>query len=227
MTRSIPWPALLVLPFLVLAVPSAGQQRSDGRANVQPAPPHTSEPKAALAPAALVSELRKGGYVLYFRHTATDFSQSDAKSRGPTDCANQRNLTEKGREEARAIGRAFAELGIPVGQVLASPMCRTDETAKLIFGKGEPAPAVRGDPEFPAADPRRYEALRKHLITPVPLGTNLAISSHGNPFYIVAGPPRLQEGEMAVIKSAGSDFEVVARVPPQAWRGILAAMRKE
>jgi hypothetical protein len=225
MRRSIPWAALLALPFLVLALPSAGQQRSDSPFTVPPAP-RTAEPKAALAPAALVSELRKGGYVLYFRHAATDFSQSDAKSRGPTDCANQRNLTEKGRDEARAIGRAFAELGIPVGQVLASPMCRTDETAKLIFGKGEPAPAVRGDPEFPAADARRYEPLRKLLIAAVPAGTNRAISSHGSPFYSVAGPPRLQEGEMAVIKPLGHDFEVVARVPPQAWRGILAAMRK-
>jgi phosphohistidine phosphatase SixA len=222
MRRSIPWPVLLALPILVLAMPSAGQQR-----NLVTVPPRTSEPKTVLAPAALVSELRKGGYVLYFRHAATDFSQSDANSRGPTDCENQRNLTAKGREEARAIGRAFAELGIPVGQVLASPMCRTDETAKLIFGKAEPAPVVRGDPEVPAADPRRYEALRKLLIAPVPLGTNLAISSHGNTFYSVAGPPRLQEGEMAVIKPDGSDFEVVAKVPPQAWRGILAAMRKE
>jgi phosphohistidine phosphatase SixA len=226
MRRAIPWPALLAISFLLVGLPSAGQQGSDGLALAQAAP-RTSEPKAALAPAALVRELRKGGYVLYFRHAATDFSQSDAKSRGPTDCANQRNLTDKGRDEARAIGRAFAELGIPVGQVLASPMCRTDETAKLIFGKAEPAPAVRGDPDFPAADPRRYETLRKLLTALVPAGTNLAISGHGNPFYSVAGPPRLQEGEMAVIKSAGSDFEVVAKVPPRAWRGILAAVRKE
>jgi Histidine phosphatase superfamily (branch 1) len=215
MTRPIPWAALWALPFVLLALPSAGQQRSDSLATAPPAP-RTSKPKAALAPAALVSELRKGGYVLYFRHAATDFSQDDSKSRGPTDCANQRNLTDRGREEARAIGRAFVELGIPVGQVLASPMCRTDETAKLIFGKGEPAPAVRGS-----------ESLRQLLIAPVPAGTNLAISGHGNPFISVAGPPRLQEGEMAVVKSVGNDFEVVARVPPQAWRSILAASRNE
>jgi Histidine phosphatase superfamily (branch 1) len=215
MKRSIAWPALLALPFVLLALPSAGQQPSDSILPVASAP-RTSEAKAALAPAALVSELRKGGYVLYFRHAATDFSQDDSKSRGPTDCANQRNLTDRGREEARAIGRAFVELGIPVGQVLASPMCRTDETAKLIFGRGEPAPAVRAS-----------EPLRQLLIAPVPVGTNVAISGHGNPFFGVAGPPRLQEGEMAVVRSVGNDFEVVARVPPQAWRSILAAVRSE
>jgi hypothetical protein len=215
MRKAIPWHVLLALSILVLALPSAGQQRSDSPLPVASAP-RTSEPKAALAPAALVSALRKGGYVLYFRHAATDFSQDDSKSRGPTDCANQRNLTEKGREDARAIGRAFADLSIQVGRVLASPMCRTDETAKLIFGKGEPARAVRGS-----------EPLRQLLIAPVAAGTNLAISGHGNPFYSVAGPPRLQEGEMAVVKSVGNDLEVVARVPPQAWRGILAALRNE
>jgi hypothetical protein len=60
MTRSIPWPALLALPFVVLALPVADQQRSDSPVPVASAP-RTSEPKAALAPAALVSELRRGG----------------------------------------------------------------------------------------------------------------------------------------------------------------------
>jgi phosphohistidine phosphatase SixA len=226
MRRPSLWPALLALPFLVLAVGSATPQGGGSSASAPPAP-RTAEPKALLGPAALVSELRKGGYVLYWRHAATDFSQDDRMSRSPTDCANQRNLTEKGREEARAIGRAFAELGIPVGQVLASPMCRTDETARLIFGRVEPSSAVRGDAERAPADARRYESLRKLLIAPVPAGTNLAIISHGNPFYYLAGPPRLQEGELAVVKSAGADFEVVARVRPQAWRGILAAVPRE
>jgi hypothetical protein len=60
MTRSIPWPALLALPFVVLALPVADQQRSDSPVPVASAP-RTSEPKAALEPAALVSELRRGG----------------------------------------------------------------------------------------------------------------------------------------------------------------------
>jgi broad specificity phosphatase PhoE len=42
--------------------------------------------------------------VLYIRHTSTDFGQNDAKMTGYEDCANQRNLTDKGRQEARAVG---------------------------------------------------------------------------------------------------------------------------
>src|SRR2546430_2382745 len=98
MKASITFSALVALAFLSILPPVDAQQRNDSLAVVPPAPPRNSEPREKLPPAALVAELRKGGYVLYFRHIATDFSQNDSKSRGPTDCANQRNLSEKGRE---------------------------------------------------------------------------------------------------------------------------------
>jgi len=223
MKASITFCALVALAFLSILPPVDAQQRNDSLAVVPPAPRRSSEPREKLPPAALVAELRKGGYVLYFRHTATDFSQNDSKSRGPTDCANQRNLSAKGREDARAIGRALHELGIPVGKVLASPMCRTVETANLIFGQSEPSTAVRGNGEFPSSDPRRFEQLRTIFALPVPIGINVGIASHGNPFHGVAGPPYLEEGEVAVIKGTRTDFDVVAKVRPGAWPTIVSA----
>src|ERR1700694_2601555 len=223
MKASIIFRTLVALAFLALLPPVEAQQRcDDSLAVVPPAPPRSSEPREALSPAALVAELRKGGYLLYFRHAATDMSQNDSKSLGPTDCANQRNLSPKGREDARAIGRAFYDLGIPVGKVLASPMCRTVENADLIFGHSEPSTAVRGDVEFPSSDPRRFEALRTLFVSPVHSGTNLGIASHGNPFHGVAGPPYPDEGEVAVIKGAGANFDVVARIRPGAWPSIAS-----
>src|SRR5688572_16752586 len=88
----------------------------------------------AQPPADIVERLREGGYVLYMRHASTDFSQDDARMTGYEDCASQRNLTEEGREEARRIGTHVKRLGIPIGEVLASPYCRTMETARLAFG---------------------------------------------------------------------------------------------
>jgi len=225
MKASIILRALIALAFLALLSPVDAQQRSDSLAVVPPAPARSSEPREALSPTALVADLRKGGYVLYFRHAATDLSQNDSKSLGPTDCANQRNLTAKGREDARAIGRAFHDLGIPVSKVLASPMCRTEETARLIFDQSEPSTAVRGNVEFPSSDPRRFDQLKTIFVSPMPLGSNLGIASHGNPFHGVAGPPYLEEGEMAVIKPLGTDFDVVARVRPGAWPSIVSAAR--
>lgn len=167
---------------------------------------------------ALLRQLREGGYVLYLRHTSTDFSQNDADMKSYEDCANQRNLTDKGRDEARAIGQHIKRLGIPIGAVLASPFCRTMETAKLAFGKAQPMTEVRGGPARPD-DPSRYDPLRKLLGTHVPKGENLVISSHGNPFHAVAGPPYLAEGEMAVVRPQGdSRFAVVGKIRVEDWQ---------
>src|SRR3989449_1356049 len=166
---------------------------------------------------ALAGELRQGGYVLYIRHTSTDFGQNDAKMTGYEDCANQRNLTDKGRQEARAVGEHIKRLKIPIGRVLASPYCRTMETARLAFGKAQPMQQARGGPSR-TDDPQRYDGLRKLLASQPSPGTNTVISSHGNPFHAVAGPPYLAEGEIAVVRSQGdSAFAVVGRIRLQDW----------
>ena len=182
---------LRVLAFLVFAVPAWAQ------------------PDASLA-----AKLRDGGYVLYFRHTSTDFSQHDRDMKSYEDCASQRNLTDKGREEARTIGTHVRRLAIPVGEVYASPFCRTMETARLAFGKATATQDVRGG----STDPKRYDPLRRLLGTR-PLQGNTVISSHGNPFIAVAGPPYLAEGEMAVVRPEGdSRFSVVGRVRVEEWQ---------
>ena len=170
----------------------------------------------------LLKALQVGGYVLYFRHTSTDFGQNDEKMTGYEDCARQRNLTEVGRAEARAIGVALRALDIPIGDVLASPFCRTRETGELIFGRAKATPAVRGGPA--QAEAERYAELRTLLANEVPRGTNVAITSHGNPFHAVAGGPYLAEGEAAVIEPRGNEgFVVVARVRKDEWMGLSGA----
>jgi hypothetical protein len=189
----------------------------------QPVPPpaagRSALPARPLPGSELLSELRKGGYVIYFRHTSTDFSRDDSRSKSDDDCDNQRPLTDKGREEARQIGAAFRALKIPVEKVLASPRCRTMETAMLAFGRAEKANEVRGGPAAPD-NPDRYSGLRRLLSMPVKPGANLVISSHGNPFYATAGAPYLAEGEAAVMRPLGKDFEIIARVRHDAWRAL-------
>ena len=177
----------------------------------------------ALAGAALRDALLRGGYVLYFRHASTDFGQNDEQMSGYEDCARQRNLTERGRAEARAIGTAIRRLGVPIGDVLASPFCRTRETAQLIFGRAVVDTRVRGGP---ADDGARYAPLRTLLATTINSGTNLVIVSHGNPFRAVAGPPYLSEGEAAVIQPLGGErFRIVARIRPDGWDALRSLTR--
>ncbi|HZE61574.1 MAG TPA: hypothetical protein VE085_13580 [Burkholderiales bacterium] len=73
---------------------------------------------------ALAAKLRQGGYVLFLRHTSTDFS----------------------RDEARKLSAQIERLRIPIGPVHASPFCRTQETARLAFGRAERASEARGGP---------------------------------------------------------------------------------
>jgi len=179
-------------------------------------------PSESLTGAALLQTLRAGGLILYFRHTSTDFGQNDDAMSGYEDCARQRNLTDNGRDEARRIGAAIKRLDIPIGDVLASPFCRTRETAQLIFGRATVAPAVRGGPARPETNDR-YAELRKLLSTPPRAGTNLAIASHGNPFRAVTDTTYLAEGEAAVIRPLGSQgFRIVARIPKDGWDALTA-----
>ena len=185
-----------------------------------PAPGRSSTPAKELPGAALVATLKKGGYTLYFRHTSTDFSRDDVKSRSDDDCDNQRPLTDKGRDEARQIGEDIRKLGIPVSEVLASPRCRTAEVAKLAFGNYRAAPEVRGG-GYSEKPVERYHGLRALFDKGPGPDRNTIIVSHGNPFYATAGEPYLAEGEAAVVKSLGNDFEVIARVRWDGWRELL------
>jgi len=179
-------------------------------------------PSESLSGTALLDALKRGGLILYFRHTSTDFGQNDDAMSGYEDCARQRNLTDRGRDEARRIGDAVKRLGIPIGDVLASPFCRTRETAQLIFGRETVATAVRGGPARPD-NGDRYAELRKLLSTPPARGTNLAIASHGNPFHAVTDTQYLSEGEAAVIRPLGAQgFRVIARIPKDGWDALMA-----
>ncbi len=202
--------------WIFTSAPEAQPQQFE--ASPKPRLGRSANPVKVLSSLELLTELRKGGYVIYFRHTSTDFSRDDANSRRDDDCANQRPLTDRGRTEARAIGAAFRELKIPVARVLASPRCRTMETAMLAFGKAEKSSEVRGGTVSANSD--QYAPLRTTLSTPVRSGGNVIISSHGNPFLAIAGGPYLAEGEAAVIRPLGKDFEVIARVRHDAWRAL-------
>jgi len=215
----------LVLAAALAAVPAPAL----AQAAIPAVPPAAVTPeqdaRPPLAGRALVTALRGGGYVLYLRHTSTDFGENDERMTDYADCKNQRNLTDAGRAEARDIGAALRELQIPIGEVLASPFCRTMETGRLVFGRATVSLAVRGGPARPET-PDRYADLRRLLSTPVAGRTNTAIASHGNPFFGVTGGPYLAEGEIAVIDPQGNGkFRIVARIPKNGWAALIAATR--
>jgi phosphohistidine phosphatase SixA len=174
----------------------------------------------ALGGAELLSALRAGGHILYFRHADTDHSQNDQRMTRVEDCTTQRNLSEPGREHARALGQAIHALGIPIGTVLASPLCRTVETAMLAFGAAHKSPAIREGGPLPPGSPGRFPALRALLSTPVAPGANTVVVGHAYPYYTLVGGQYLSEGEADVLRPRGADFEVLARMDLAQWRAL-------
>ncbi|HET7528502.1 MAG TPA: histidine phosphatase family protein [Burkholderiaceae bacterium] len=195
----------------VHAVAQTGTPSTSVLAASAPARSSEPDPRQHLQGAALLRALRAGGLVIYFRHTATDFSRNDQGMRDFDDCANQRPLSEQGRRDAQAIGRRIAELKLPLGEVRASPMCRTMEHATLMLGAPTPTLAMR---ELTSGE---YSGLKQLLSTPVPRGTNRWLVGHGIPFRATAGPPQLAEGEAVVIRPTGDGWVVLARLAAADW----------
>jgi phosphohistidine phosphatase SixA len=91
--------------------------------------------------AALWDALRAGGHVALIRHAATTGGAGDPPGFRLDDCTTQRNLTDRGRAEARRLGERLRAEGIAVGKVLSSQWCRCRETADLMeLGPHEVAP---------------------------------------------------------------------------------------
>jgi broad specificity phosphatase PhoE len=177
--------------------------------------PATTAGATPLAATPLPTALRRGGYVIYFRHAATDRTQTDTDTQNLQNCQTQRNLNDQGRADAQAIGQAFQTLDIPVGQVLSSGFCRARDTAQLAFGQAEITPDLTGFPADLRAE--RIAALRRMLSTPPQPGTNTVLVAHGFNITNTAGVT-IAEGEAAIFAPLGPDgFALVARVLPGEW----------
>jgi phosphohistidine phosphatase SixA len=174
-----------------------------------------------------VERLRRGGYVVALRHAATDPTATDMTG-DLSDCSRQRNLNAEGRRQARAIGRAFRRLGIPVGRVLASPFCRTRDTARLAFGRVRPSRALLSADFFGgggAAD-RQRAGLRRLLGLPPRRGTNTVLVSHEAAIHAATGVT-VAEGESVIVapRPGRRGVQIVSTVEASAWARAAPAER--
>jgi broad specificity phosphatase PhoE len=203
-----------VLPALLLAGAAFTAHAQTSIADTESSAPAAG---AALQGQALLNALRGGGYVVYFRHTATDFSRGDSAMKSYTDCDNQRLLSPQGKSDATAIGQRIRALKLPVGEALASPYCRTMDHARLMLTTVTPRNEIR------EAQGNNYAGLKQLLASPVKAGTNRWIVGHGIPFRAVAGAPHLAEGEAAVIRPDTTGWTVVARLAVADWQALGTA----
>jgi phosphohistidine phosphatase SixA len=168
----------------------------------------------------LAARLRDGGLTIVIRHAATDRSRPDAPTVVLDDCATQRNLSDQGRTDARTIGTAVDRLDVPVGEIWASPYCRSRDTAELAFGRFEVVPGL--ERLYPERDEQADQRLSQLIGKQAPRAgePNLVIASHGVYPSVLAPSVPLAEGEAALYARADGGFELVGRILPEEWAAL-------
>jgi phosphohistidine phosphatase SixA len=173
----------------------------------------------------LVTAMRQGGYVLVMRHASSPAQPPDARAADKENTTRERQLDEKGRQTATAMGEAVRRLGIPVGEVDTSPTYRARETARLA-GLPSPTPITElGDAgkSMQAAGAKQADWL-KHRVAQTPAhGTNVVLITH-QPNISAAFPsvsPATSDGEMLVFQPDGNGgATLVGRIKIDEWPGL-------
>ena len=182
------------------------------------------------AGAALLLAMRHGGLVLFMRHADTSGMACDRSFR-VGDRAGQRNISEQGRLQARAVAAALREAGVRLQMpVLAGPVFRARDTAEAAFG---PHNVVVTDSLLADdyADGRLDWVLAEHRrlfgTPPREQGMNVMLVGHRTPAIMVLGPSlggrALPEGALVLLRPRGDGGAAVLGVlelAPVAWRDV-------
>ena len=84
-----------------------------------------------LAQTELANAMQDGQHVLLMRHADAP-GYGDPQGYQLNQCSSQRNLGERGRKQAQAIGKWLSKQGITKAQVYSSAWCRCLDTAALL-----------------------------------------------------------------------------------------------
>src|SRR2546426_8734329 len=172
---------------------------------------------------ALADTLKEGGYVIVFRHGATNRDQADTDPLNHANVSKQRLLSESGKKLGRQVGESFKALQIPLGAVYTSKFNRAVETGRLIGAKDPTAlldVTEGGLVVTPIENDRRAESLRRMVATRPVDATNSLIVTHKPNILDAFGKDwfDVKEGEASVFKPDGSGKAVlVARVQAIDW----------
>jgi len=91
------------------------------------------------------------GYVLLLRHTIAP-GVGDPENFKLNDCSTQRNLSQVGRDDAKAVGDWLKRRDIKISRVESSRWCRAKQTAQLL-GIGRVRLNANLDSLFESQDP--------------------------------------------------------------------------
>lgn len=172
---------------------------------------------------ALAADMKQGGYVIVYRHGATNRDQADTDPLNFDNVAKQRLLSESGKEVAKQVGDSFKKLDIGLSKVYTSQFNRAVETGRLISGSEVTSTldvTEGGLVVTPIENDRRTEAMRKMVVTMPEAGKNTLIVTHKPNIMDAFGKDwfDVKEGEASVFRPDGSGkAALVARVQAADW----------
>ena len=177
-----------------------------------------------LEGAELLDALKRGGLVILMRHMSTDSFVPEAGTHDSSECGTQRNLDDRGKQEARAVGEAFEQLGIPIGEVLTSPLCRSVETGELAFGGVATDENLGVFDSFPAPEKdARGKQIRVMVNTPPLAGKNTVLVTHTGTLLYSFGLQTTPEGIAHIFRPAEFGQAIyLGRVAPNEWADFAA-----
>ena len=185
---------------------------------------HPATAQDRLSGGALVAKLRQGGYNIYFRHAATDWSTEDQVSGygdwQSCDPQKMRQLSDQGRAVAQRIGESIRRLKIPIGRVYSSEYCRTRETAQYLgLGAVETTQAIMNmrAAAFVGGTDAVTERARHVLSVPPREGTNTVFVAHGNVMQAASGAYTAEGGAVIFAPEGEGSFRIVAILAPAEW----------
>jgi phosphohistidine phosphatase SixA len=153
--------------------------------------------------------LREGEQIVLLRHAMAP-GASEPTNFDIEKCSTQRNLSERGRQQARKIGALFAARAAPTGRVLTSRFCRAKETARLAFGDAEEFAPL--DP--PAADETARKAQMEAILEEMRNYTgsgNYVFVTHLETIQALTGQSA-REGEALIVTPRDGGLHVLARI---------------
>lgn len=163
--------------------------------------------------------LKQGGYVILMRHGAVDnLSRSTSPDADFEGCEGQYNLTDEGRDQVKHLGNTLRKRKIPIGGVLASPLCRTRDSARIAFGAFKVWPLLEPLPEADLDDrQQRIDAISR-VIADHKGRENLILVTH-QPNIDALTLEVVDTATLVIVKPDGKGgFKVIRKLPPNEWR---------
>jgi phosphohistidine phosphatase SixA len=135
---------------------------------------------------ALLEGLWEPGTVLLLRHALAP-GTGDPPGFRTGDCATQRNLSDAGRDQARALGERMRDAGLDGARLFSSQWCRCLDTARLLdIGDVQPNAAFNSFFLSPGEEDARTREALEFLRTLTP-GPPVVIVTHQSNIRALTG----------------------------------------